>query len=143
MRPEVDVYRRATAIGVAVPSTVATAATSLHRASGEAYGYPLRGSRSEQPTWRAAFGAMVADILDDAVRLDSALPMSPEKIGDLLRRHADLLDDVRRPALVHFDLWDGNVFVRPDARLGWTVTGLIDGERALYGDPVSDQLAAL
>jgi hypothetical protein len=28
-----------------------------------------------------------------------------------MRRHASCLDEVTRPALVHFDLWDGNVFV--------------------------------
>jgi aminoglycoside phosphotransferase (APT) family kinase protein len=121
-----------------VRGQVATAATTLHRITGSAYGYPLRGSRSWQPTWRASFLAMVEDILDDAVRLNSRLPMTPQQIGQLFRRHADVLDDVDRPALVHFDLWDGNVFVVPDETLGWRVTGLIDGERALYGDPVSE-----
>ncbi len=181
MRTEVDVYRRAAQVGVALPRTVfagfdrtvigsdyaflskvegvafesvrdtmtaeeisrvrlqvASAATRLHQVTGNAYGYPLRGSRTWQPSWRASFGAMVDDILDDAVRLDSTLPMPPERINDLLRRHADLLDDVDRPALVHFDLWDGNVFVAPDPDEGWRVTGLIDGERALYGDPVAE-----
>jgi aminoglycoside phosphotransferase (APT) family kinase protein len=121
-----------------VRGQVATAATMLHRVTGSAYGYPLRGSRSWQPTWRASFLAMVEDILDDAVRLDSRLPLAPARIGELFGRHADVLDDVNRPALVHFDLWDGNVFVVPDETLGWRVTGLIDGERALYGDPISE-----
>jgi aminoglycoside phosphotransferase (APT) family kinase protein len=121
-----------------VRAQVSTAATTLHRVTGVAFGYPLRDSESWQPTWRASFGAMVTDILGDAVRLDSRLPMPAARIGELLRDHADLLDDIDRPALVHFDLWDGNIFVRPDPALGWRVTGLIDGERALYGDPVSE-----
>ncbi|MFD0823141.1 phosphotransferase, partial [Micromonospora zhanjiangensis] len=62
----------------------------------------------------------------------------PDRIGALLRRHADALDAVDRPALVHFDLWDGNVMVRLDGVGGARVTGLIDGERALYGDPVAE-----
>lgn len=187
MRTEVDVYRLAREVGVAVPTTVyadfgretigtdyaflsrvdgvafdsvrdsmsadhvaqvrsqvATAATNLHRVTGSSFGYPLRDSRSWQPTWRAAFGSMMDDLLDDATRLLATrpvpftLPAPPERIGALVRRHADLLDDIDRPALVHFDLWDGNVFVRPDDTLGWRVTGLIDGERALYGDPVAE-----
>ena len=64
--------------------------------------------------------------------------MPPERIGSLLRRHAGELDAVRRPALVHFDLWDGNVFVSPDAGGGARVTGMIDGERAFFGDPVAE-----
>jgi aminoglycoside phosphotransferase (APT) family kinase protein len=110
----------------------------LHVVTGPAYGYPLRGSHSWQGTWRAAFGAMVDDILADARRLGSDLPASPDRIGGLLHRHDGVLDAVDRPALVHFDLWDGNAFVKqaPDGR--WRVTGLIDGERAFFGDPVAE-----
>ncbi len=110
----------------------------LHVLTGPAYGYPLRGSRSWQGTWRAAFGVMVDDILADARRLGSDLPASPDRIGALLHRHDGVLDAVDRPALVHFDVWDGNAFVEqaPDGR--WRVTGLIDGERAFFGDPVAE-----
>ncbi|MEO3922599.1 phosphotransferase [Micromonosporaceae bacterium B7E4] len=117
---------------------IAAHAARLHTVTGPAYGYPLRGSRSWQPSWRAAFGAMVDDILADALRLGSALPAPPDRIGDLLRRHADVLDEVRRPALVHFDLWDGNVFVAADPAGTVRVTGLIDGERAFFGDPLAE-----
>lgn len=105
----------------------------LHRVTG----YPLRGSRTWQSTWRKAFLAMVGDILDDARRLGSELPAPPDEIAALVARHAGLLDEVRRPALVHYDLWDGNIFVRPDAD-GWRVEGLIDGERAFFGDPLAE-----
>ena len=44
---------------------------------------------------------------------------------------------MQRPALVHFDLWDGNVFVAPTPD-GWRLTGMIDGERALFGDPYAE-----
>ncbi|MEE6261509.1 phosphotransferase family protein [Plantactinospora sonchi] len=121
-----------------VRGEIAAHAARLHTVTGPAYGYPLRGSRSWQPSWRAAFGAMVDDILDDAVRLGSTLPRPPEQIGELLRRHADVLDEVRRPALVHFDLWDGNVFVSAEGSGPTRVTGLIDGERAFFGDPLAE-----
>jgi aminoglycoside phosphotransferase (APT) family kinase protein len=110
----------------------------LHAVTGPAYGYPLRGSRSWRGSWRAAFGAMVDDILADARRLDSDLPATPDRIGALMHRHDAVLDAVDRPALVHFDLWDGNVFVEPAPDGGWRVTGLIDGERAFFGDPVAE-----
>ncbi|MFI6763385.1 phosphotransferase family protein [Micromonospora sp. NPDC050417] len=121
----------------AVRAQVAAETAHLHTITGPAYGYPLRNSRSWQPTWRMAFEAMVRDILDDALRLGTRLPIGVDEIGARLRR-ADLLDQVDRPALIHFDLWDGNVFVLPDGVGGATVTGLIDGERAFYGDPVAE-----
>jgi aminoglycoside phosphotransferase (APT) family kinase protein len=113
----------------------------LHTVHGPAFGYPLRGSRSWQPTWRAAFCAMVDDLLADALRLESKLPMPAARIGELIHHNADALDTVEHPALVHFDLWDGNVFVSAEGSAsagGWRVTGLIDGERALFGDPVAE-----
>lgn len=119
-------------------SQLAGITARLHTVTGPAYGYPLRASRSWQGSWRAAFGAMVDDILADARRLGSDLPAPPDRIGALMHRHDGALDAVRRPALVHFDLWDGNAFVeqRPDGT--WRVTGLIDGERAFFGDPVAE-----
>ncbi len=122
----------------AVRGEIAAHAARMHTITGPAYGYPLRGSRSWQPNWRAAFGAMIDDILTDAVRLGSPLPAPAERIGALLRRHADVLDEVNRPALVHFDLWDGNVLVDPDAADGVRLTGMIDGERAFFGDPIAE-----
>ena len=71
---------------------------------------------------------MVDDLVSDAVRLGSELPARPEGIAALLQRHDDALDDVERPALVHFDLWDGNVFVDRAPGGRWRITGLIDGD---------------
>jgi fructosamine-3-kinase len=115
----------------------ASVAARLHRIKGTGYGYPRRGGGSWCSTWRAAFGAMVADLLGDAERLGTLLPAPPARICELIRRHLDVLDDVRRPALVHFDLWDGNILLDMNAgrpRIG----GLIDGERAFWGDSVAD-----
>jgi aminoglycoside phosphotransferase (APT) family kinase protein len=121
----------------AVRGQVAGLTARLHTITGRWYGYPLRGSRSWQSSWRGAFGAMVDDLMADASRLDKPLPAPPERISALMRRHAGVLDDVTRPALVHFDLWDGNVFIERGAD-GWRVTGFIDGERAFYGDPIAE-----
>jgi aminoglycoside phosphotransferase (APT) family kinase protein len=47
---------------------------------------------------------------------------------------------VREPCLVHFDLWDKNVFVQErDGPL--RIEGVIDGERAFYGDPLAELVA--
>jgi aminoglycoside phosphotransferase (APT) family kinase protein len=110
----------------------------LHTVTGAAFGYPLRRSRSWQPAWRGAFGAMIDDLLADAVRLRSELPASPAYISALVHAHDDVLDEVESPVLVHFDLWDGNVFVDNRPTGDWRITGLIDGERTFFGDPVAE-----
>ena len=57
----------------------------LHAVTGSGFGYPLRASRTWKSTWREAFGLMVDDILADAVRLNSELPATPQRIEALIR----------------------------------------------------------
>ncbi len=106
----------------------------VHGAGGPFFGYPRRDGRTRSDRWRVSFLSMVDDILDDAVRLGADLGAPAGVVRALLHRHAPVLDEVRVPALVHFDLWDGNVFVDGSTRL----TGVIDGERAFYGDPYAE-----
>lgn len=71
----------------------------------------------------------------ESLRADAAdwnVPLPP--LDGVVERHAAVLGAVTRPALLHFDLWDGNVLVAPDGSL----SGLVDGERYLYGDPLLD-----
>lgn len=44
---------------------------------------------------------------------------------------------VEKPALIHTDLWEGNILVRQNAD-GWEVAAIIDGDRAYFGDPDYD-----
>jgi aminoglycoside phosphotransferase (APT) family kinase protein len=101
------------------------------------FGYPRRDGHTRSASWRTSFLAIVDDVLADAVEFRSELPAPAEAIGKLVNRHADLLDEVTTPSLVHFDLWDGNVFVVPSGG-GYRVEGIIDGERAFYGDPIAE-----
>ncbi|CAM3178704.1 phosphotransferase [Paenibacillus lupini] len=51
----------------------------------------------------------------------------------VLARVSGLLTDVKEASLVHWDLWDGNIFVKDGA-----ISGLIDFERAFWGDPLCE-----
>jgi aminoglycoside phosphotransferase (APT) family kinase protein len=108
---------------------------------GDSFGYPQPGARARGATWREAYGEMLGRLLEDAERLGVRLPRSPGALRALVARWAPALDAVDAPRLVHFDLWDGNLFFEgagDDARLG----GIIDGERTFWGDPLAE-LASL
>jgi fructosamine-3-kinase len=132
--------------GTALPELDLDAATArrelgaavarLHTVTGPRFGYP--GDRGHGHTWSVAFAAIVDDLLADAEAWRVDLPREPHVIAELVARDADVLDLVDRPALVHFDLWDGNVLAAPDDGGVARLSGLVDGERYLYGDPLID-----
>ncbi|HEY3502115.1 MAG TPA: phosphotransferase [Actinocatenispora sp.] len=104
------------------------AVAAVHQISGPRFGYT--GDRPSGPDWPTAFGAVVAALRADAAAWDVPLP----PLDGVVERHHDVLAAVTRPALLHFDLWDGNVLVSPSGGLA----GVVDGERYLYGDPLLD-----
>ena len=112
------------------------AIAAVHRVTGDRYGYT--GDRPHGASWRAAFSAMVESLLADAVAWGVDLASQPERVRAALRRHGDLLDLIVRPALLHFDLWDGNLIVAREPAGTARLAGLVDGERYLYGDPLLD-----
>ncbi|MEK8144365.1 aminoglycoside phosphotransferase family protein [Streptomyces sp. M10(2022)] len=110
----------------------------LHTVTGPAgFGYPAESVGPLAATWREAFTAMAGAVLADASRYAARLPRPVAEIRRLLENASYVLDDVTRPALVHFDLWQGNLLVdgAPGAR---RLSGIIDGERMFWGDPVAD-----
>ncbi|MFG2921955.1 phosphotransferase family protein [Streptomyces sp. NPDC048305] len=110
----------------------------LHGVTGPGgFGYPSHALGPLASTWRAAFTSMTDAVLADAVAFDARLPYPVEEIRSVLAGASDVLDEVIRPSLVHFDLWQGNVLVtgEPGAR---RIGGVIDGERMFWGDPVAD-----
>lgn len=86
-------------------------------------------------TWREAFLGMFHDLLADGQARHVALPLPYADLAAQVQAAAPALDAVQTPQLVHWDLWDGNIFVEP--RSG-RITGIIDFERALWGDPLME-----
>ncbi|BCJ39035.1 phosphotransferase [Actinocatenispora thailandica] len=117
---ETDSPRARTELGAAV--------AAVHEISGPYFGYT--GGRPSAPDWPAAFTGIVAALRADAAAWNVPLP----PLDGVVERHRDVLAAATRPALLHFDLWDGNVLVSPSGGLA----GLVDGERHLYGDPLLD-----
>ncbi len=118
----------------------------LHRIEGTAFGYPSPAAGLAATSWPDAFARMVGAVLDDA--RDWGVDLPADRVRDAASRHHDLLAEVGVPRLVHSDLWPGNVLLGAPGRTGErSIVGVIDAERALWGDPLfelvgADQLGA-
>jgi len=83
--------------------------------------------------WRTAFTTMCLDVLEDGKDAGAKLPISYDTIWDTVDSYAYACDDVKRPKLVHWDLWSGNVLIQ-----GERITGILDFERSIYADPLME-----
>ena len=83
------------------------AAADIHRITGPHFGYT--GDRPAGSSWTAAFGGMVAALRDDAAAWNVPLP----PLDGVVERHHDVLAEVTRPALLHFDLGTATWSARP------------------------------
>ena len=119
-----------------VRADLGAAVARLHTITGGHYGYD--GGRACGRTWREAFTAVIESLLDDAARWNVRLVVPAERVRAVVARFAGVLDEVDRPALLHFDLWDGNALCAADSNGRWGLVGLVDGERFLFGDPLVD-----
>jgi aminoglycoside phosphotransferase (APT) family kinase protein len=105
----------------------------MNQIRGQDFGYFAGAKRFS--TWPECFDHMLQGVLQDGQDADVALPLAYPELLALARSNYDCLRSVITPNLVHWDLWDGNIFVDP-ATL--QITGIIDFERALWGDPLME-----
>jgi fructosamine-3-kinase len=96
-----------------------------------AYGY-LGAHRpiDPQPSWFAAFRKMWHMLLDDVVACGAYAVAEAQALRDLLDHHRDHFMHPVLPHLLHMDVWAQNILVDTAG----TVTGLVDFDRALWGD---------
>lgn len=111
----------------------------VHTVQGPRFGYPAQPPSAGVPPagWREVFAAMLRALLEDAERYAAPLPLPVPALHTRLARALPALDHVHRPVPVHFDLWEGNVLLDgpPGSRY---VSGIVDGERMFWGDPLAD-----
>jgi aminoglycoside phosphotransferase (APT) family kinase protein len=97
----------------------------------EAYGYlGAHHPMQAQPTWSAAFRVMWNKLLDDVVACGSYSLDEAQVMRDLLDLY---LEHFHRPVasrLLHMDVWSQNILIDEVGN----VTGLLDLDRALWGD---------
>ena len=106
----------------------------MNAITGPAFGY-FPSSTPRFDTWRLAFDFMLGGVLADGQDMSVVLPLPYDALLDLVCASYSALDEIETPQLVHWDLWDGNVFVDPSTA---QITGVIDFERSLWGDPLME-----
>jgi aminoglycoside phosphotransferase (APT) family kinase protein len=116
----------------AVMRAVGRCLRQSHALRADAFGY-LGEHRPMQPqsSWFDAFRIMWRLLLDDIVASGHYSASDAARLRDLLDKHAQAFDRPVAAGLLHMDVWAQNILVDASGAL----TGLIDWDRALWGDP--------
>jgi aminoglycoside phosphotransferase (APT) family kinase protein len=110
-------------------------ARAVHDVPGERFG-PVAGPACD--SWSQAligyFADAAADLRDASL---DAYARDADHLADAVARHRAVVDEIRRPRLLHGDLWTVNVLMDPTAAEP-RITGVVDWDRAWWGDPLAD-----
>lgn len=101
--------------------------SQLHAIQGPSFGM-WNGPHFDN--WHDAFLHLTADLQQDAI--DASVQVE-SSFFELFHLHAEALREVETPSLVHWDLWDENILINPETL---QITGVVDFERAMWGDPL-------
>ncbi|WP_434750051.1 phosphotransferase family protein [Paenibacillus amylolyticus] len=104
----------------------------INEIKGKQFGY-FSGKDRQRATWREAFLMLMDDMLADGKEAEVDIGMDYNELRDLIEEKSDALDEVTESVLISWDLWDGNVLVQDTQ-----ITGIIDFERSLWGDPLME-----
>lgn len=106
---------------------------AIHDVRGPSFGVV---SGSHHATWsrslEAQFGELAAEVAAADLDQDGV-----QRVLTSVDVHRGLLDEVTEPRLLHGDLWSLNILTDPDA-VEPTITGVLDYDRASWGDPLAD-----
>jgi aminoglycoside phosphotransferase (APT) family kinase protein len=102
----------------------------------------VRGTRFGSlagPAYRTWSEAVIAGLEDTAADLDDAGLGAADvrEVAAIARQDRATLDEIGEPRLLHGDLWTGNLMIAAGAAEP-TITGVLDSDRASWGDPESD-----
>jgi aminoglycoside phosphotransferase (APT) family kinase protein len=126
---EVDLPRRQLE---SVLEQVGAYLAQMHALVADRYGYlGAHQPMAPQPTWVEAFALMWHKLLDDVVACGGYSQEEAEAMRRLFNVYRPHFDRAVPAALLHMDVWSQNILVDN----GGHVTGLVDLDRALWGDP--------
>lgn len=104
----------------------------INSITGESFGY-IGQPHMQDKNWYTVFCRMMDMAFSDAEAMSVDLKISVPLLRSFLEKSRDVFEQVTTPCLVHWDLWDGNIFIE-----NGSITGLIDWERSLWADPLME-----
>jgi aminoglycoside phosphotransferase (APT) family kinase protein len=111
---------------------VGEALAQTHRLTAEQYGYlGEHAPMLPQSTWIEAFQVMWRNLIEDVAAVGYYSDEECSRLLDLLEKHLPLFDRKVPASLLHMDVWGQNILIDHSGNL----TGLVDWDRALWGDP--------
>ena len=96
------------------------------------FGYPGQ-PEFQGNEWFPVFRKMLKAGVRDAENGHVDVKINIDKLWQVLEHDRPIFEEVTEPRLVHWDCWDGNIFVE-----NGRVTGIIDWERSLWADPLME-----
>ncbi len=113
-------------------------AKKIHATRGNSFGVPQ--AKPSFSAWDSALINTVNGMLDD-LRLRRIEVEGADKFHNLLSQNRELLNEITSPRLVHGDLWPNNILI--DYHQGTPyISGILDAERAFWGDPAAEWIFA-
>jgi aminoglycoside phosphotransferase (APT) family kinase protein len=108
-------------------------ARTIHDVAGNRFGM-VAG-----PTYASWSQALVGYFEDAVLDLQDADldAVDVRRLAEAADRHRAVLDEINQPRLLHGDLWIVNVLIDADAPEP-RITGVVDSDRAWWGDPLAD-----
>lgn len=76
---------------------------------------------------------LINNVLEDAEKRGVVIGIPKTDILAKLRNDKSIFACIQTPTLVHWDMWEGNIFVKDGQ-----ISGIIDWERAMWGEPLMD-----
>lgn len=111
----------------------------MHESTGERFGYPHPGRSFT--SWHDVILDRFARISKDLQEYQVAIPRF-SNIADIVRRSPAIFNEVSTPSLLHGDLWTFNLLIARDHGEP-RIVGVLDTERAWWGDPLADWIMFL
>ena len=76
---------------------------------------------------------LINNVLEDAEKRAVEIGVPRNEILAKLENDKEIFESIKVPTLVHWDMWEGNIFVKDGE-----ISGIIDWERAMWGEPFMD-----
>ena len=76
---------------------------------------------------------MLTNLISDGQKKNVDLGCDTDRLMEEFEKEKHIFDEVQSATLVHWDMWEGNVFIEDDH-----VSGIIDWERAMWGEAFMD-----